>query len=130
METLIQQAKEARDSAYVPYSGFPVGACAKTEAGFFFRGCNIENASYGLSNCGERTAIFNAISAGAKRVKTIAVIADTKEPVSPCGACRQVMAEFMDPEAEVVLANLQGDTKKTTVAALLPGAFEAGDMDE
>ncbi|QQK79691.1 cytidine deaminase [Salicibibacter cibi] len=129
METLIQRAKEARGSAYAPYSAFPVGACAETDAGFF-QGCNIENASYGLSNCGERTAIFNAVSAGAKRVKKIAVIADAKEPVSPCGACRQVMAEFMDPEAEVALANLKGDTKKMTVAELLPGAFEAGDMDE
>ncbi|QDI89781.1 cytidine deaminase [Salicibibacter halophilus] len=130
METLIQRAKEARDSAYVPYSAFPVGACAESDTGLFFQGCNIENASYGLSNCGERTAIFNAVSAGAKRLKKIAVIADTKAPVSPCGACRQVMAEFMVPEAEVVLANLKGDTKKMTVAELLPGAFEAGDMDE
>ncbi|AXF54695.1 cytidine deaminase [Salicibibacter kimchii] len=130
METIIQRAKEAKASAYVPYSTFPVGACAETEDGFYFQGCNIENASFGLSNCGERTAIFNAVSAGAKRLKKIAVVADTKEPVSPCGACRQVMAEFMDPEAEVVLANVKGDRKKVTVSELLPGAFEAGDMDE
>ncbi|SDI33977.1 cytidine deaminase [Natribacillus halophilus] len=129
MDELIEQAKTAKGTAYVPYSNFPVGACVEAEDGYLHQGCNIENASYGLSNCGERTAIFKAVSTGVRRINKIAVVADTKDPVAPCGACRQVMSEFMDRDAEVILANEHGDVKKTTVAELLPGAFEAGDMD-
>ncbi|MBB6448837.1 cytidine deaminase [Geomicrobium halophilum] len=130
MERLVENAKEARTSAYVPYSNFQVGACVETVDGTIYGGCNIENASYGLSNCAERTAIFKAVAAGETHLKRVAVIADTKDPVSPCGACRQVMMEFMDKDAEVILTNLSGDIKQMTVAQLLPGAFEAGDMDE
>ncbi|MGY4690347.1 cytidine deaminase [Salibacterium sp. K-3] len=125
---LIQKAVEARKEAYVPYSGFPVGAAVWSGGEEVFTGCNIENASYGLSNCAERTAVFNAVSSGGKNISAIAVTADTPGPVSPCGACRQVLSEFLKEDARIILANLQGDYKVTTMAELLPGAFEAEDM--
>lgn len=120
-------ARQAREKAYVPYSQFPVGAALLTEDGQLYTGCNIENASYGLTNCAERTAIFKAVSEGHRRVKAIAVIADTEGPVSPCGACRQVMSQF-GPDARVILTNLKGDVSVTTVAELLPGAFRETDL--
>lgn len=126
---LMKEAKEARKAAYVPYSKFPVGAAVYTE-GEFYQGCNIENASYGLSNCAERTAIFKAVSEGHQAIDAIAVIADTEEPVSPCGACRQVMAEFCHLETKVYLTNLAGHIQTYTVSELLPGAFQAGDMEK
>lgn len=124
---LMDAAREARERAYVPYSRFPVGAAILTESGELFLGCNIENASYGLSNCAERTAIFKAASEGHRKVVAIAVIADTDGPVSPCGACRQVMSEF-GPEARVLLGNLRGDIAVTSVRELLPGAFRETDL--
>lgn len=127
-QTLIERAKMAREQAYVPYSKFPVGAAIAMKNGEVFSGCNIENASYGLANCAERTAIFKAVSEGKREIQAIAVVADTKGPVSPCGACRQVMAEFCSPNTEVVLINLNGDRQLTTVAELLPGAFTKEDL--
>ncbi|KEO83811.1 cytidine deaminase [Tumebacillus flagellatus] len=129
-QQLIQQARAARDKAYVPYSKFPVGAALLLEDGRVITGCNIENASYGLSNCAERTAIFKAVSEGKPMIKKIAVIADTEGPCSPCGMCRQVMAEFCDPNTPVVLTNLNNDVKETTVGELLPFAFLKEDLDE
>jgi len=126
-QVLIQAARQARERAYVPYSHFPVGAALLTASGKIYTGCNIENASFGLSNCAERTAIFKAVSEGENQFLTIAVIADTEGPVSPCGACRQVMNEFA-PGARVILTNLKGDTLVTTAQALLPGAFRDTDM--
>lgn len=126
-QVLIQAARQARERAYVPYSHFPVGAALLTASGRIYTGCNIENASFGLCNCAERTAIFKAVSEGETEFLTIAVIADTEGPVSPCGACRQVMNEFA-PDARVILANLKGDTLVTTAQALLPGAFRDTDM--
>lgn len=125
--TLIEAARKAREWAYVPYSRFPVGAAILTKDGKLYMGCNIENSSYGLTNCAERTAIFKAVSEGEMRFSTIAVIADTEGPVSPCGACRQVMSEF-EPDARVILANLKGDVTVTTVRDLLPGAFRNTDL--
>ncbi len=127
-DDLIQQAKTAIKNAYVPYSKFQVGAAVLTEKGIF-TGCNIENASFSLTNCAERTAMFKAISAGVRKIDAIAVIADTKEPVSPCGACRQVMLEFSNRDTKVYLTNLKGDLEVYTVDELLPGAFQATDMD-
>lgn len=124
---LIQAAQQARERAYVPYSHFAVGAALLAESGKVYQGCNIENASFGLTNCAERTAIFKAISEGDTRFTAIAVIADTEGPVSPCGACRQVLSELA-PEARVILTNLKGDTTVTTVRELLPGAFRDTDM--
>ncbi|CAM4133469.1 cytidine deaminase [Bacillus manliponensis] len=127
---LIQEAIEARKQAYVPYSKFGVGAALLTEDGKLYRGCNVENASYGLCNCAERTALFKAISEGDKQFAAIAVVADTKRPVPPCGACRQVMVELCQPHTKVYLSNLQGDMQETTVGELLPGAFLAEDLHE
>ena len=125
---LIKLAAEAREGAYVPYSKYGVGAALLTTEGKVFKGFNIENAAYSLCNCAERTALFKAFSEGEKKYKAIAVIADAKRPVPPCGACRQVMAELCPPDMLVILTNLQGDIEETTVAQLLPGAFVAGDL--
>ncbi|MFD2704146.1 cytidine deaminase [Salibacterium lacus] len=129
-QELIEKAGAARDKAYVPYSGFAVGAAVSTEDSQVFTGCNIENASYGLTNCAERTAVFKAVSSGKKNINGIAVTADTPGPVAPCGACRQVLSEFLSQDARIILANLKGDINVTTMAALLPGAFEAEDMND
>jgi len=126
-QDLIEQAKIAMENAYVPYSNFSVGAAVLAN-GDIYDGCNIENASYGLTNCAERTAIFKAISAGHRKIEAIAVIADTDGPVSPCGACRQVIAEFSEPDTKVYLANLSGNVTEHTIEELLPGAFQAADM--
>ncbi len=127
---LIEQAKIARNNAYAPYSKFPVGAAIIAEDGKVYTGCNIENASFGMSNCAERTAIFKAVSEGATKFKAIAVIADTDGPCSPCGACRQVIAEFCNKEMPVFLTNIKGDIQKTTVGELLPGAFSPEDVKD
>ena len=129
-EKLIKIAIEARKNAYVPYSKFQVGAAVSSKNGKIYQGVNIENASYGLTNCAERTAIFKAISEGDRELEAIAVVADTEKPVSPCGACRQVMVEFFKPNARVYLANLKGDLTETTVEELLPGAFKQEDLNE
>jgi cytidine deaminase len=126
---LIEAARKARERAYVPYSRFPVGAAILTADGELYSGCNIENSSFGLTNCAERTAIFKAVSEGHLRVSTIAVIADTDGPVSPCGGCRQVMSEF-GPDARVLLTNLKGDITVTSVRELLPGAFRPTDLPD
>ncbi|MCM3700917.1 cytidine deaminase [Paenibacillus macerans] len=126
-EQLIRQAIEARKQAYAPYSRFPVGA-ALLSGGKVYLGCNIENASFGLTNCAERTAVFKAVSEGNRRIEAIAVVAGTDGPVSPCGACRQVLAEFCDRDTKIYLTNLQGNTEEWTMEQLLPGAFQAKDM--
>ncbi|EIL98810.1 cytidine deaminase [Rhodanobacter denitrificans] len=125
-DDLLALARSAREQAYAPYSNFLVGAALLTRDGRRFSGCNVENASYGLCNCAERTALFNAVAAGCRPgdFVAIAVIADTDNPVSPCGACRQVMSELCDDAMPVLLANLHGDTRQTTVTALLPGSFK------
>ncbi|HXD36843.1 MAG TPA: cytidine deaminase [Rhodanobacter sp.] len=124
-EYLLALAREARDRAYAPYSEFKVGAALLTREGRPFQGCNVENASYGLCNCAERTALFNAVAAGCQPgdFAALAVVTDTDGVASPCGACRQVMAELCDAQMPVLLANLRGDMSEITVDALLPGAF-------
>lgn len=126
---LIEEAKKAREMAYVPYSNFPVGAALLTSDGKVYRGCNIENAAYTMCNCAERTALFKAFSEGDKNYSMLAVVADTDRPCSPCGACRQVIAELCDKEMVVVLTNLKGDIQKLTVRELLPGAFSPEDLN-
>lgn len=128
-DQLIQEAIDARKFAYTPYSHFQVGAALLAD-GKVYSGCNIENASYGLTNCAERTAVFKAVSEGVTRIEAIAVVADTEGPVSPCGACRQVLAEFCDRETKVYLTNLHGNTEEWTMEQLLPGAFQAEDMQK
>ncbi len=119
---LIKRAELARENAYAPYSNFKVGAALLTKDGNIYTGCNIENSSYGLTNCAERTAIFKAISEGEEELKAIAVIADTEEPCSPCGACRQVLIEF-GSDIEVIMANLKGDIVVKRIDELLWGSF-------
>ncbi|WP_034550175.1 cytidine deaminase [Carnobacterium funditum] len=125
---LVKEATEMLENAYVPYSNFPVGASLITDDGIIYSGCNIENASYGLSNCAERTAIFKAVSEGKKSFKQLVVTGKTNGPISPCGACRQVMVEFCEPDMPVLLTNTNGDKYETTVKELLPGAFQSEDM--
>lgn len=127
-QELMQLSITARDTAYTPYSKFNVGAALLTEEGEVFLGCNIENASYGLTNCAERTAIFKAVSEGKRKFVALAVSGDTEGPISPCGACRQVISEFCAPNMPVYLTNLKGDVLETTVGTLLPGAFTPEDL--
>ena len=118
---LLAAALAARENAYAPYSKFKVGSAVETADGHIFTGCNVENASYGLTCCAERNAVFAAIGSGARSFKALCVVADTEEPVAPCGACRQVLAEF--PFEKILLANCKGLTKVMTVAELLPYSF-------
>lgn len=127
-QKLMQEAIQARTNAYTPYSNFQVGAAVLTKGGRVFHGCNIENASYGLTNCAERTALFKAVSEGEKEIEAIAIVADTEGPVSPCGACRQVIAEFSNKDTKIFLTNLNGDVQETTISELLPGFFKSEDM--
>jgi len=127
-QQLIDLAIKAREKAYVPYSKFPVGAALLMADGEVITGCNIENAAYPLCNCAERTAIFKAVSEGKTEIKQLAVVADTDGPVSPCGACRQVMAEFFKPDTPVILSNLKHDVKVMTVAELIPFSFSKEDL--
>jgi len=120
-QELFAAAMSARQNAYAPYSKFAVGAAVRTMDGTVFTGCNIENASYGLSICAERTAIFAAISKGYFDLESLCVVADTVEPVAPCGACRQVMVEFHIKE--VWLMNCAGAYKKMKMSELLPVSF-------
>ncbi|CAN7317600.1 cytidine deaminase [Rossellomorea sp. LjRoot5] len=129
-EQLIQEAKLAREKAYVPYSKFKVGAALLSKDGKVYHGCNIENAAYSMCNCAERTALFKAYSEGDTDYSMIAVVADTARPVPPCGACRQVISELCPKEMKVVLTNLSGDVEELTVAELLPGAFSPEDLNE
>lgn len=124
-ETLIQQAILAMDRAYVPYSKFRVGASILLKDGTYILGANIENASYGLSNCAERSAIFSLFSQGYKKeeIVAIAIVAHDKNPVSPCGACRQVLFEHVDKHIPIFLCNTKGDVKEVTIEALLPYGF-------
>ncbi|SEI98288.1 cytidine deaminase [Alkalibacterium gilvum] len=127
-KTLVKEADSMLEKAYVPYSHFPVGAALHTKESKTYLGCNIENASYGLSNCAERTAIFKAVSEGEKNFDYLVITGGTEDPISPCGACRQVMVEFFEPNMKVLLTNEDGKVKETTVSELLPGAFKAEDM--
>ena len=125
-EKLLAAARDYRERAYAPYSKFAVGAAVLTAGGKIYGGCNVENASYGLTNCAERTAIQKAVSEGERELTVLAVIADTPEPCAPCGACRQVMAEF--GIEEVIMGNLKGEIRATKVADLLPLAFSGDDI--
>ena len=129
IDKLIELAKTARSKAYVPYSKFQVGAVLITEDDEVILGCNIENASYGLANCAERTAIFKAVSEGKTKFKKLVVIGDTEGPISPCGACRQVISEFCAKDMPVILTNMHGKIQETTVGELLPFSFSPSDLD-
>ena len=125
MDQLLERAKNARDRAYAPYSRFKVGAALLTKDGRVFDGCTVENASYGLCNCAERTAFFSAVAAGYTRDQftALAVIGDTDGPIAPCGACRQVIIELGGPDLTIRLGNLNGAIRDTTAREQLPDAF-------
>ena len=126
IQKLMDCAIKARENAYSPYSHFAVGAALLCEDSTLYEGCNIENASYGLTNCAERTAIFKAVSEGHTKFKALAVVADTEGPCAPCGACRQVMAEFKIPL--IIMGNLMGNIKIVTIEELLPFSFSECDV--
>ena len=118
---LLDAAQRARGNAYAPYSGLSVGAAVLTEKGIF-TGVNVENASYGLSMCAERTAVFTAVAAGAKTIMAVAVAGGNPEPLPPCGACRQVLAEF-NPHMECLLIGTSGKTRQFNLSELLTHPF-------
>jgi cytidine deaminase len=124
---LEKAARAAARRAYAPYSNFRVGAAVLTGSGKVFAGCNVENASYGLCNCAERTAIFSAAAAGERALRCVVVYTPTKSATTPCGACRQVINEF-GPEARVISICDSAERIDTTLEALLPGAFGPGNL--
>ena len=121
-QQLLDQARRARETAYAPYSNFKVGAAVLTAAGEIFSGCNVENASLGATICAERVAILTAVAAGCRDLTALAVVADTPDPVAPCGLCRQVLAEF-SPDCRVIMANTAGHIRLASLKELLPLAF-------
>ncbi len=120
---LVEAARRARETAITPYSGFKVGAALETLDGHVVSGCNIENATYGLTLCAERVAMFKALSDGHRRFRRIAVVADTAEATPPCGPCRQILWEF-GQDLEVVLANLERELRRFRMSELLPHPFD------
>jgi cytidine deaminase len=124
MDALIQAAREVRKRAHAPYSNFKVGAAIEDENGRVFTGCNVENASYGLSVCAESAAVLKAISEGAGKLKRIAVVADTETLTPPCGACRQILWEFCR-DAELIMANLSDKQERISMKQLFPRPFDA-----
>ena len=129
-EELMQQAVEARQLSYSPYSNFKVGAALLCKDGKVFLGANVENSSYPLCMCSERNALYNAMMNGYKKSDflALAIAADTDTPCSPCGACRQVISELFPRDGEILLTNLKGDSYKTNIDELLPLAFSGDDL--
>ena len=123
-DTLINAARAARERAFAPYSRFKVGAALETEDGTIITGCNIENATYGLTVCAERVAVWKAVSDGHRAFRRVAIVADTEAPTPPCGPCRQILWEFCG-DVEVVLANLTEEKGRYRLADLLPLPFDA-----
>jgi cytidine deaminase len=124
---LIAAAVRARENAHAPFSKFRVGAAVEDNTGRVHTGCNVENATYGLTICAERVAIFKAISEGARRFNRIVVVADTDELTPPCGACRQILWEFCR-DIEIVLANLSGKSETLQLSTLFPRPFDASSL--
>ena len=120
---LVEAAQNVRERAYAPYSNFKVGAAIRTKGGKIYTGCNVESASYGLTVCAERVAIWKAVSEGEKEFTEIAVVADTHELTPPCGVCRQIIWEFCG-DIPVIFANLKGNTETVQMSELLPRAFD------
>ena len=126
--TLIEQARAVRENAHAPYSKFKVGAAVQAASGAVYVGCNVENVAYPEGTCAEAGAIAAMVAAGETQIASVAVIADSPTPVSPCGGCRQKIAEFAGGDVVVTLATTDGTVLDTTVSALLPGSFDAGYM--
>ena len=129
---LIEQAILGRTKSYSPYSKFKVGAAILLKNGEYILGCNVENVSYGLTICAERNALFQMVSAGYTKddVLAFAIVGDTANPISPCGACRQVISELMNQDATVTMFNLNKETRTCLVKDLIPFAFTSGDLHE
>ena len=127
--TLLEQATKVRLNAYAPYSRFKVGAAIRSTSGAVYVGCNVENVAYPEGTCAEAGAIAAMIAAGDHRIAEICVIADSPDPVPPCGGCRQKIAEFADQSVIVTLCTTDGAAKSMTVAEILPGVFSAAHMD-
>lgn len=125
---LLKEAWRVRDQAYAPYSGFAVGAALEDDTGRVFIGCNVENLSFGLTNCAERVAVGAAVASGARRFRGLAIVSDSIEPVSPCGACRQVLAEFA-PDLMILCENREGRQFRASLSELLPRA-KTGILDK
>ncbi len=124
LKKLIESAKQVREKAHAPFSEFKVGAAVETKDGRVFIGCNIESASYGLTVCAERVAIWKAVSEGEKEFTNLTVVADSEELTPPCGACRQIIWEFCG-DVPVTFANLKGNVETSQMKELLPRAFDA-----
>jgi len=124
MDPLLQQALRARENAHAPFSKFKVGAALEDTDGGVHTGCNVENATYGLTVCAERVAVFKAISEGARKFRRMAIAADTDVLTPPCGACRQILWEFCG-DLELILTNLQGKTERHSLSHLFPRPFDA-----
>ena len=127
-EKMFKKALKAQENAYVPYSEFPLGASVLTEDGSIYTGVNIENASFSLTNCAERSAIFTAVSQGKRKIEALLIVSSTENPVTPCGACRQVIQEFADGEIEIIMMTEEGNELTMTNTELLPGAFTDSQM--
>ncbi|KAJ53866.1 cytidine deaminase [Clostridium tetanomorphum] len=125
---LIRKALDGRKKAYVPYSKFKVGAAVLTSEDKIYTGCNIENASYGATNCAERTAIFKAISEGEKDIKAIAIVGSEEELTYPCGICRQVISEFAMDDIKIIIGKNENEYVVKTLGEILPGAFTKKDL--
>lgn len=131
ISSLINKAMEARENAYCPYSNFKVGAAALFEDGEIYVGSNIENASYGATNCAERTAIFNGVSKGNRKLKALAIIGSTEKFTFPCGICRQVMLEFAeDQNIKIYIIKNQNEILEKTLEQLIPNSFNSEDMNK
>ena len=128
MKELTEAAHAVRKNAHAPYSRYQVGAAVRGASGKVYAGANVENASYGLALCAERSAVAAAVSAGEKRILAVAVETSTSPPAAPCGMCRQTLAEFAGDDLPVVLSNDKGERQETTLGALLPHAFRSGDL--
>jgi cytidine deaminase len=127
--TLLSAATKVRENAYAPYSRFKVGAAIRAASGMIYSGCNVENVAYPEGTCAEAGAIAAMVAAGETVIAEVLVIADSPDPVPPCGGCRQKIAEFAAPDVRVTLCTTDGATKLMTVADLLPGSFTAAHMD-
>jgi cytidine deaminase len=128
LDDVIAAARAARKNAHAPYSRYHVGAAVRAESGRIYAGANVENASYGLALCAERSAVAAAVSAGEKRIRAVAVETSTSPPAAPCGMCRQVLAEFGGDDLPIALVNDKGEREDTTLGELLPHAFRSSDL--
>ena len=128
IKNMLRMANDARDRSYSPYSKFRVGACIKGASGAYYLGCNIENAAYSPSNCAERTAMFKAVYEGERQFDAVAIVWDGEGFATPCGVCRQVLAEFCDAETPIICANRAGQYRVTGLGDLFPAPFLPRDL--